>query len=259
MSAEAVAAPDTATAPCRYLEWDSTFFGHRIARVTNSRLNPERAADVERWCATHRIACVYLLADPEDLATVRTAADCGFRVVDVRVTLAVDQPATLRTLEPDALVRVWIPTDVPSLRAIARRSHRGTRFYTDGRFDQARCDELYAEWIERSCRGDADAVFVVEHDDQVAGYLSCHLREPKVGQIGLVAVAEAAQGRGLGPRMLNHALSWFADQGVRVVNVVTQGSNTFALRYYQRRGFAVESVGLSYHRWFEPSAPDAAL
>ncbi len=172
--------------------------------------------------------------------------------------LALDERALSRTLQPDESVRVWMPTDVPLLAAIARRSHRGTRFYADGRFDQARCDELYAVWIEQSCRGDADAVFVGDHDDHVAGYLSCHLREPEVGQIGLVAVAEVAQGSGLGSRMLVHALQWFAGQGVRVVNVVTQGGRPVALHYYQRHGFAVESVGLWYHRWFEPSVLDAA-
>ena len=180
--------------PCQYLEWDSTFFGHRIARATHGRLSPEIAAEVERWCVSHRIDCVCLLARSDDFATVRTAASYGFYLVDVRVTLEVDAQNALPEIRPEGVVRPWTLSDVPSLREIARRSHHGTRFYADERFDAARCDELYAEWIERSCRGDADAVFVTELDHGVAGYLSCHAPESKVGQIGLAAVTGGGPG-----------------------------------------------------------------
>ena len=245
--------------PCQYLEWDSTFFGHRIARATHGRLSPDIAAEVERWCVSHRIDCVYLLARSDDFATVRTAASCGFYLVDVRVTLEVDAQNALPEIRPEGVVRPWTLSDVPSLREIARRSHHGTRFYADERFDAARCDELYAEWIVRSCRGDADAVFVAELDHGVAGYLSCHAPESKVGQIGLAAVTEAARGRGLGSQMLGHAMRWFAKHGVGVVSVVTQGGNKGALRFYQRHhGFTVQSLDLWYHRWLGPSTPGAA-
>ena len=52
------------------------------------------------------------------------------------------------------------PRDLQQLKEIARRSHIESRFYFDGRFPMARCNELFELWIERSCLGWADAVFV---------------------------------------------------------------------------------------------------
>ena len=56
----------------------------------------------------------------KDLATVRTAADCGFRVVDVRVTLAVDRPGNF-TYAPTRRVGPCVDPDrrpvAPSDRA----------------------------------------------------------------------------------------------------------------------------------------------
>ena len=62
---------DTVPEVCHYLEWDSQFFGVRIARLVERRLTPESIAAAERWCAGERIACVYFLADASDLATAR--------------------------------------------------------------------------------------------------------------------------------------------------------------------------------------------
>jgi dTDP-4-amino-4,6-dideoxy-D-galactose acyltransferase len=148
--------------------------------------------------------------------------------------------------------RVSREDDIPALRELAAVSHQNSRFWADEHFSRSRCAELYATWIEKSCRGWADRVFVVETGGQPAGYLSCHLRENGQGEIGIVAVAPFAQGRGLGGEMLDAGLAWFADRGSRRVTVVTQGRNAGAQRLYQSRGFLTASVQVWHHLWFTP-------
>ncbi len=46
------------TAPCTYLDWDSDFFGVRIARVNASRLSEETVAPILAWCAAQAIDCL---------------------------------------------------------------------------------------------------------------------------------------------------------------------------------------------------------
>ena len=240
--------------PCQFLEWDTNFFGHRIARVTEHRLNQQRVEAILEWCETHAIECLYFLADSDHAETVRLAEDCGFRLVDIRVTLQCnikDRRAKLsNSLTQTVHVRHSHQSDIPALQAIARTSYGDTRFYFDPCFSTESCEALYDRWIKRSCEGYADVVLVAQVNNQPVGYVSCHLlSNTPHGRIGLVGVGPQARGCGVGKILVNHSLDWFAEHGVEVVSVVTQGRNIAAQRLYQRCSFLIHSVQLWYHKW----------
>ncbi len=241
--------------PCEFLPWDSDFFGKRIARVTTNRLTPDVGRAVSAWAGANRIDCVYFLADLADPVTLRVAAREGFDLVDVRVTLEWQPAIPAPPVGVAPPVRPAIAADVEALKRIARESHRDSRFYADGRFDPARCDELFAVWIEKSCAGFADVVFVAEVDGRLAGYITGRSAGERDGEIGLVAVAKTAQGCGCGRALAASVLSWFANRNATRVRVVTQGRNSAALAFYQRNGFRVASIGLWFHRWPTAGCP----
>lgn len=234
--------------PCEPLPWDSEFFACRVARVLGGRLDCGRLAAIEAWCRVNPIDCLYFLADPGDPATAVVAEEAGFRLVDLRVRLSRSLAGT-DPRDADSRIRPAREDDVPELRRIAAVSHHDSRFYADPHFDRGRCDELYATWIEKSCR--EDTVFVAEHEHRPAGYISCvlHPETADVGEIGLLAVGAAAQGRGLGGALVGTALRWLAGQGAARVHVVTQGRNTRAQRLYQAHGLLTHSIGLWFHYW----------
>jgi dTDP-4-amino-4,6-dideoxy-D-galactose acyltransferase len=238
-------------APCQHLEWDSEFFGRRIAKASASRLSKEETSRILSWCRTNRIECLYFLADADDARTSRFAEENGFRLVDVRVTLTW-QPdnRSLADTVAECYVRPAMADDLPVLRTIARASHRDSRFYFDPGFPQSRCDDLYETWIEKSCLGQAEAVLVAADGAQPVGYVTCHLTTPTEGYIGLMGVHVQARGVGVGQGLVMASLRWFAQRGASQVTVVTQGRNCRAQRLYQRCGFLTGSVQLWYHRWF---------
>ena len=181
----------------------------------------------------------------------------GFRLVDVRVTLAW-APADLASgvnapVGSDGGVRPVTPDDVATLCAIARVNHRVTRFYNDPGFPTVRCDALYETWIRKSCDGDADAVFVYESGGAAIGYLTCHLDDDRRGRIGLAGLAPEARARGFGGSLLQAAQRWFVEHDVAVVTVVSQGRNREGQRLYQRYGFITDDTALWFHRWFSGS------
>lgn len=237
---------------CEVLEWDSDFFGRRIARVATNSLSPNAVPLILEWCRTRHIDCLYFLSRADDRDTVRLAEDTGFRLVDIRTTLErqLDGARPVQGATGEGIIRGCAPGDIPPLRLIAGAAHRESRFYNDPNFPRELCDALYATWIDKSCRGYADTVLVVELDGQPVGYVSCHLRGESGGQIGLFGVGAASQGKGLGGTLVYASLDWFASRGVTRVTVVTQGHNVKALRLYQRCGFLVHSVQLWYHKWF---------
>jgi dTDP-4-amino-4,6-dideoxy-D-galactose acyltransferase len=240
---------------CTFLEWDSGFFGRRIARVNQARLDAERMAAVEHWRQAHAIDCLYLLVDAADLQAIRCAEQWSFRCTDLRVTLVcrlADAQAKVEGSDA-AHVRPAAPDDLPALQAIARVSHRDSRFYADPHFERERCDALYETWITNSCAGQAEQVLVAERAGRAAGYISCHCGGAAGGSIGLIAVCPDARGLGLGRVLLGAALDWFRDQAREAdgqVTVVTQGRNVRAQRLYQRCGFVSEALQLWYHRWY---------
>lgn len=237
---------------CRFLAWDSEFFGYRIARATTDRLTDDTAKEMIGWCQTNRIDCLYFLGSANDPTTPRVAEDSGFRFVDMRLTF----DRFLSRYESDStetagFIRTCrVPDDVRALRSMARVNYRDSRFFFDPNFPTSLSEMLYETWIEKSCFGYAEIVLVAEIQGEAAGYISCHIPQPDRGEIGLVGVAVHHQGRGIGHRLVSASLRWFAEQGVTRVSVVTQGRNCQAQRLYQRCGFLTRSVQLWFHRWF---------
>lgn len=232
---------------CTLLEWDSHFFGHRIARLNRSRLDQEHVERAIQWCRKEKIACLYFLADSDDAPTVRLCEENHFRQTDVRMTFK--RLITDLDIRDARALRPACEDDLSALRAIAAEGHRDSRFYFDPHFDRAMCDLFYETWIENSFRGFAQAVLVAESAGHPAGYVTCHLRE-RESQLGLIGVADAHQGEGLGTMLVQGFLAWSLRQGAKRAIVVTQGRNVRAQRLYQRNGFVTSSFQLWYHRWF---------
>ncbi|HET9908469.1 MAG TPA: GNAT family N-acetyltransferase, partial [Anaerolineales bacterium] len=162
-------------------------------------------------------------------------------------------PHIVASSEPETeqvCVRSCSASDVDPLRAMARSNHHNTRFSADRHFSAEQCSALYERWIEASCKGSADSVFVAESRIGLAGYITCHLEQQFDGKIGLLGVEETARNLGIGRKLVSEALGWFAAHGARRIQVVTQGQNIAAQRVYLRSGFLTKSVQLWYHRWF---------
>ena len=242
---------------CALLPWDSSFFDFRIGRLTVPRLSPHSLAEALDWCHSHKIDCLYLLADSNHRETVQLAEATSFRFVDIRLTLMLSSFPKETDESSDYGVRLFEERDLEALKVIARQSHSDSRFYFDGGFPKERCEALFEAWIERSCHGWAQAVFVAELEGVATGYCTCHI-EGDVGSIGLVAIAAHAQGRSLGRHLITAAVSYIRKQGISELKVVTQGRNIRAQQLYQKCGFVTDSVMLWYHKWFSVPKSGAA-
>jgi dTDP-4-amino-4,6-dideoxy-D-galactose acyltransferase len=236
---------------CEFLDWDSAFFARRIARVTVRRLTAPLVGQILSWAGRQHIDCLYFLADLSDPATLRLASRHRFELVDVRVVLEAHGPAMSVRDHPTISIRPATADDVPALGRIARKSHHDSRFYSDGRFQHERCDDLYSTWIEKSCSGWADVVFVADEGPKIAGYITGHATSAGCGKIGLLGVDAAGRGHGCGHALVQSLFQWFGTRGISQVTVVTQGKNREALLFYERCGFRVHAIDLWYHRWSE--------
>ncbi len=236
---------------CKFLDWDSEFFGCRIASLINETLTTNRLKKALSWCGDNQIDCLYFLADIEDSQTIMLAEKQGFHLTDIRVTLeaelsGIQQYQTITT----GIVQNATSEDFEQLKKIASVNHRDSRFYYDGNFSIQKCDELFATWIEKSCKGYADVVLTKKSGKKIEGYITCSIDEEGNGSIGLVGVNPYLQGKGIGRVLVSSAIEWFKSKNVSYFTVITQGRNVKAQRLYQRNGFVTKSLKNWYHLWF---------
>jgi len=241
--------------PCRFLKWDTDFFGFRIARINKEYLDQDFLNRVFRWCRDNDIECLYFLADSDDPKTITLAEDNGFHLVEVRITLERSlkewPPDSLIQVPPNLIIRPSCKDDIPLLLRIGGGSYLDSRFYLDPCFPQEKCRAYYETWIKKSCKGRADLVLVAEMKGQVVGYITGVVaRDKPEGFVELLSVKPAMRKIGVGQELVKSLLDWFNRKGVSYVKVVTQGRNIAAQRIFQRLGFSTYSCQLYYHKWF---------
>lgn len=232
------------------LPWDSDHFGISIGRLLSPAASEVALTRALRSADAAGIRCLYLLSDP-DKAQVTIAQRAGFKKVDVRVELALDLASKALPLESAPEVREAGGSDLVPLKALASRSHRNTRFYTDRSFPPDRADALYAAWIERSFNDPAQTVYVSGLPGEPEGYIAFGVSERGHGVIGLIAVAESHRGAGLGSTLVSAAIRRLAEQAIQQIEVVTQGDNNAARSLYNGLGFTERNRFTWLHRWIE--------
>jgi dTDP-4-amino-4,6-dideoxy-D-galactose acyltransferase len=242
--------------PCELLPWDTEFFDIQIARVVGDTLRPEPAVQIDDWCRSNKVRGLYFLSRADDPATIQTAEQHVFGLVDIRVTfehLMKNLSDPNHAALPNGIcVRPFQPDDLPALQAMARTGYGDTRFFSDAHFPRHRAEELYATWITLETQGRAQTVWVAAlADNRPLGYISCHLdMTHREGQIGLVGVSREDCGKGIGKSLVRTAMDWYRSQGTRRVTVVTQGKNRTAQRLYQQCGFLSLDLQFWYHKWY---------
>ena len=82
----------------------------------------------------------------------------------------------------------------------------------------------------------ASKMLVVDHGDDLLGYLQYQVRPPKIVVNG-AAIRATYQGQGLGTRLLARALADAARQGCDTVEISVQPSNVAVWEMVRRQGF----------------------
>lgn len=240
---------------CRYLHWDSDFFGKRIAKVNVERLTPDIYSSIKAWCLDNQIDCLFFLADTSDSQSIHLAEDNKFRLVEIRITLELmlknHEKSANKWIKPDVQIRPANTGDRGALVEISENSYTNSRWYIDPCFEQDKCNEYYKTWISNSLDGYADYVLVAEKNGEVLGYLSGnHYQDNKPATYELLAVHEKARGLGIGPALAFYGVDYHAKMMAKKVLAVTQGRNIVLSRLLMKVGFILKDVQIYYHKWF---------
>ncbi|MDM7991990.1 MAG: GNAT family N-acetyltransferase [Candidatus Fermentibacter sp.] len=232
---------------CSMLEWDSSFFGLRIARYARVGMTPAQAASVKSWCSSNAVDCLYFLADPGDGPSLGSAHGLGMRAAGIRAEMRVET-ARIPASETAGPVRRAIPSDIPLLEDLATENHTSSRFFVDPGFGRKRASAMFSYWM-RKCFSDPRCTLLVAGDaGRPGGYCAVRDRAGE-GVIELLGVAPGNRSAGLGKALVSAASRILGDAGVAHVSVVTQAGTAGAMGFYERLGFVTDRMGIWFHYW----------
>ena len=235
----------------RYLQWDSDFFGVPVASLDGGHLQAETSKIVFDWCLKENIRCLYFLADGTDPHTLQCAFNAGFKFIDVRVEMEYDLNNVLKTEIPSLKIKqVTKKEQLNNILAFASKSHTDSRFFKDLNFDRIKCEKLYEEWIDRDFEKGNVLGFFPDDGEIVKGYITFTMMSPDFARIGLIAVEDQFRGKGVGLELLSETIAKSKKLNAKKLIVVTQASNTSALRLYEKAGFRMSDAKLWFHKWF---------
>ena len=225
------------------LQWDSVFFGLRIGRTD--------IVSNERWQML--LQEVSSLQMQYDLIYVFSERELptdtiGMRLVDTKTIYA-------KSIDTSAIMPATVEhyqESLPNadLYRLALVSGVYSRFRLDDSLPIDSYERMYRCWIERSVDGSmADLVFVHRTDNQIDGMITLKI-DDDIAHIGLVAVDEGAQGKGIGTMLIKSVEAYLqGNTMVRHLKVATQWANKPACQLYEKNGFVVEEKTNIYHWW----------
>ncbi|MEQ1850588.1 MAG: GNAT family N-acetyltransferase [Chthoniobacteraceae bacterium] len=104
-----------------------------------------------------------------------------------------------------------------------------------------------ARHVDEDVEANPDGVFVAEEDGKVLGYISTRIdREAGKGRIPNLAVDKAAQGRGIGRQLIEHALDYFRREGMAFAMIETMVNNPVGQHLYPSCGFVEAGRQIHY-------------
>lgn len=215
------------------LDWDSDFFGYSIGLLHLNDGDFDSKLHLDQ-----RFELTYVFSDKEQLHT--DLPDC----IDIKLnyTKIVDA-ALVGTMHPN--IEIYEGGMCDDLTELALLSGQHSRFKRDQKLSP-HFAKLYMLWIENSLNKKiADAVLVYKESNAIVGFVTLK-NAPEHVQIGLIAVSEKHQGKGIGASLLNAIPALFSKNEIIVS---TQGENEIASAFYQKNGYQLDSKKYIYHLW----------
>lgn len=231
------------------LDWDSDFFGVKVARITQPRLTTQELSAALSELKIQQVKLVYWSSDLEgDDAVVKKLHG---KLTDKKTTFAIQfRSVNLNDILSTDVVEPYTDSmPIADLQSLAIQSGEYSRFAIDSHIPKDKFIALYEIWINRSLRKEiAKEVLVIRDGDRVVGMVTLGEKNGR-GDIGLIAVDLDFRGRKYGERLVRAAQKWFIAYGFKHGQVVTQGQNIPACNLYKKCDYLVERIEYLYHFW----------
>lgn len=227
------------------LDWDSVFFQKRIGKVETDTLSTSQLIKIQEEKEKNDYDLIYLFAKKVEKEAEQLLLKLRKQIIDQRVTYTIYKISNSNSVN-NSIVEHKDGLN-HSLLQLALLSGHQSRFKKDPLLNP-KFELLYTNWIEKSLSGEmADTVLTSIDKDTIQGFVTAKKEKNNKGQIGLIAVAPSAHGKGVGSNLIKSVHHWYHQNDITSACVVTQLSNIGACRLYEKMGYKQTSIELIYH------------
>lgn len=147
-----------------------------------------------------------------------------------------------RSLSEDAVeITSFQAGDGPLFKALNEEWLR--KYFVVEDLDEAVLGDPQGEIIDRG-----GSIFFIRLNGEVVGTVALIKVDERTFELSKMAVTASAQGRGLGKRLLEHAIAFAGREGARTLVLYTSGKLHTALHLYHRHGFVEVPLDHSGYR-----------
>lgn len=232
---------------CKFLEWDTDYFGVKSARVNLlGDVEEKGQEDILSFCKNYDFVTIANFENRNE-NNLWIGKNTAAFLVDVNIQFVKE----LHSLEKHSDDNTYVINNLlpnEEILEIAKKSFRYSRFFNDPNLTDNKSQNVYLHWTEGAFQKDSKYFVICEREDKIAGFLLFSSEESFV-TVELIAVDEAYQGQGVGKALIKAMESFVLDKDINKIKVGTQMNNIPAVQFYSKMGFTYVNCGSIYHIW----------
>ena len=184
------------------LEWDSMFFGYKIASIQPLELESDDLTRIISELRNNDFKLAYCFVNPDDEVSIKSITNASGLLVDEKVTFSIQG---FKEIVPESSnIRPYNLTYLSeNLKILTLQSGLYSRFKIDPNFQNNEYENLYIEWIKKSVtKSVADEILIYYEGSEEKGFVTLAIKKD-IGSIGLIAVDEKERGKSIGRKLVN--------------------------------------------------------
>ena len=222
----------------QYLTWDSLCFGFKVGKLVLTKKSCVNNVALIEEMHRNNYKLIYLCTPSKiDLESFYDT-----KLVYTKLFSKQFMPSNehIRSYKGKAITE--------ALLKLAYESGKYSRFNLDERFPKELFELLYYKWLENSIFTDFSTdVLVYEVNNMPVGLLTYKTNETK-SSIGIISIAPEYQGCGIGSFLMQYYESILSND-IKTLEVITQGVNHVARKFYEKFGYSIAEICYVYHVW----------
>lgn len=232
---------------CKFLEWDTDYFGVKSARVNLfGNININEQEEILSFCKNYDFVTIANFENRNENNLWIGNKTSAF-LADVNIQFIKKLNSNEKHNEDNAYVINNLPVN-DQILGIAKKEFRYSRFYNDPNLSYSKSENVYLHWTEGAFQKDNKYFVICEREGKIAGFL-LFASEETCATIELIAVDEDFQGQGVGKSLIKTMESYNANKGINNIKVGTQLNNIQAVQFYSKMEFSYVNCSSIYHLW----------
>ena len=223
------------------LDWDSDFFNIEAAEISEEITKDTKTLDLQKYD-------LLVFKHYKDLNLHIPNFDIQFQETKV-IFSKFFLEASIKNSNVNVLDFDDFPIEKKLLYPLAFESGKHSRFKLDANIKLERFQLLYKKWVDNSVlKLIADKIFYVMDVNEIIGFVTVKIIG-SYASIGLIAVSEKFQGKGLGKKLLMKVEQFCASEKIFELRIPTQKENYNACKFYSSLGYDIVEEIVIKHYW----------